>query len=75
MTICLALSDVMLKNVSHTVTALEMWKQICSVHQRHTLLNELAARRDFYTAAMKDGGKMLVYINRVKQMAAVLELM
>ncbi len=75
MTIGLTLSDEMLKNVCHTETALEMWQEICNVHQRHTLLNKLAARRDFYTATMKPGEKMLVYINRVRQMASVLESM
>ncbi len=52
-----------------------MWEEICNVHQRHTLLDKLAARRDFYTAATKQGEKMLVYINRVRQMASVLESM
>ncbi len=47
--------------------------EICNVHQRHTLLNKLAARRDFYTAKMKQGETMLVYINRVRQMASILE--
>ena len=75
LTIGLTLCDEMLKNVSHTSTALEMWQEICNVHQRHTLLNKLAARRDFYTATMKDGESMLVYINRVRQMASVLESM
>ncbi len=73
MTIGHTLSDEMLKNVSHRETALEMWEEICNVHQRHTLLNKLGARRDFYSATMKDGEKMLVYINRVRQMAFVLE--
>ncbi len=75
MTIRLTLSDEMLKNLNHAVTALEMWKEICNVHQRHTLLNKLAARRVFYTATMKDGEKILVCINRVRQMASVLESM
>ena len=75
MTIGITLSDEMLKNVSHTTTALEMWQEICNVHQRHTLLNKLAARRDFYTATMKPGEQMLVYINRVRQMASVLSSM
>ncbi len=73
MTIGLTLSDEMLKIVSHTVTALDMWTEICNVHQRHTLLTKFAARREFYTATMKDGEKMLVYINRVRQTASVLE--
>eukprot|EP00171_Calliarthron_tuberculosum_P000726 IDg726t1 len=53
MTIGLTLSDEMLKNVSHTSTALEMWEEICNVYQRHTLLNKLSARREFYTATMQ----------------------
>eukprot|EP00171_Calliarthron_tuberculosum_P021288 IDg21288t1 len=75
MTIGLTLSDEMLKNVQHTTTALEMWTEICNVHQRHTLLNKLSARRDFYTASMRNGEKMMVYINRVRQMALTLESM
>eukprot|EP00171_Calliarthron_tuberculosum_P016921 IDg16921t1 len=74
-TIGLTLSDEMLKNVSHTTTALEMWEEICNVHQRHTLLNKLSARRDFYTATMQDGEKMLVYINRIRQMGLILQSM
>ncbi len=50
-----------------------MWEEICNVHQRHTLLNKLAPRRDCYTATTKDGEKMLVYINRVRQMASLLQ--
>ena len=75
MAIGITLSDEMLKNVTHTTTALEMWQEICNVHQRHTLLNKLAARRDFYTATMRPGEQMLVYINRVRQMATVLTSM
>ncbi len=71
----LTLSDEMLKNVSHTSTALQMSEEICNVHQRHTFLNKLAARRDFYTATMQQGEKMLVSITRVRQMASVLESM
>eukprot|EP00171_Calliarthron_tuberculosum_P023586 IDg23586t1 len=75
MTIGLTLSDEMLKNVSHTSTALEMWEEICNVYQRHTLLNKLSARREFYTATMQSGEKMLAYINRIRQMASVLQSM
>lgn len=74
-TIGLCLSDEMLKNVRHTTTALEMWTEICDVHQKHTLLNKLSARRDFYTATMSPGEKMLSYINRVRQLASTLESM
>lgn len=75
MTIGLSLSDEMLKNVEHTSTALEMWTEICNVHQRHTLINKLAARRDFYTASMRNDEGVLPYINRVRQIASVLESM
>eukprot|EP00171_Calliarthron_tuberculosum_P005101 IDg5101t1 len=33
------------------------------------------SRRDFYTASMRNGEKMMVYINRVRQMALTLESM
>lgn len=75
MTISLTLSDEILKNVRHTSTALEMWNEISNVHQRYTLLNKLAARRDFYTATMLANENMHVYINRVRQISFVLESM
>ncbi len=75
MTIGLTLPDEMLENASHTVTALEIWQEICNVHKRHTLLNKLAARRDFYTATMKEKEQMLVYTNRIRQIASVLQSM
>ncbi len=65
----------MLENVSHTTTALDMWLEICNVYQRHTLLNKLAERRDFYTAKMKEDEKMLVYVDRVRKMASTLQSM
>lgn len=75
MTIGLTLSDEMLKNVSLTTTALEMWQEICNVHQRHTLLNKLSARREFYTATMRRDESMLTYINRVREKASTLQSM
>lgn len=47
MIIALTLSDEMLKNVSQTSSALEMWNENSNVHQRHSLLNKFAGRRDF----------------------------
>lgn len=75
MTSGLTLSDKMLKNVSVTTTALEMWQDIYNLHQRHTLFNKLSARRDFYTATMREGESMLTFINRVREKAAKLESM
>ena len=71
----LSLSDEHLEHVRDVKTAKEMWKCILNVFQRHTLLNKLAARRNFYTASMKHGEKMLNYINRVRQLASILKSM
>ena len=51
-------------------TAMDMWETILNVFERHTLLNKLAARRQFYTVMMQTNEKVLVYINRVKKLAA-----
>ena len=37
----LTLSDDLLENVREVQTTKEMWKKICDVFQRHTLLNKL----------------------------------
>lgn len=66
MTIGLTLSDDMVKNVSMTTTALEMWQEIHNVHQRHTLLNKVSAWRDLYTATIRESETMLTYISRVR---------
>ena len=55
----LSLSDEHLEHVTEGSTAKEMWQTIMDVFQRHTLLNKLAARRNFYTATMKAGEKTL----------------
>ena len=52
-----------------------MWESILNVFGRHTLLNKLAARREFYTVKMLQGEKVLAYINRAKQLAGVLKSM
>jgi gag-polypeptide of LTR copia-type len=41
----------------------EIWLAIKNVFQRTSLLNQLAARRPFYTVSMADGEKILTYIN------------
>ena len=69
----LSLSDEHLEHVRDVDTAHEMWDAIVNVFERHTLLNKLAARRDFYTVKMLSGEKVLPYINRVKQLAAILK--
>ncbi|CDF39842.1 unnamed protein product [Chondrus crispus] len=71
----LSLSDEHLEHVRDVDTAHEMWEAIVNVFERHTLLNKLAARREFYTVKMLSGEKMLAYINLVKQLAAILKSM
>lgn len=71
----LSVSGEMLKNLQHTTTALEMWNEICNLYQRHTLPNTLTARREFCTVTVKEDEKMLVYVNRVRQLASILESM
>ncbi len=75
MTIGLTLSDEMLENVSHTTTLLICGWRYATYTNAHTLLNKLAARRDFYTATMKEGEKMLVYIKSRRKMASTLQSM
>ena len=71
----LSLSDEHLEHVRDAETAREMWESILNVFERHTLLNKLAARREFYTVKMFQGEKVLAYINRVKQLAGILKSM
>ena len=69
----LSLSDEHLEHVCDVETAKEIWTVILNVFERHTLLNKLSARRNFYTVTMENGEKMLTYLNRVKQLAAILK--
>ena len=71
----LTLSDDHLEHVRDTESAAEMWKAICDVFQRKTLLNRINARRSFYTAKMRDDEKMLQFINRVRHLASDLKSM
>lgn len=71
----LSLSDEHLEHVRDATTAKDMWESILNVFERHTSLNKLAARRDFYTVRMSEGERVLPYINRVKQLAARLKSM
>ena len=52
-----------------------MWKTICDVFEKHTLLNKLAARRRFYTAQMHESEGILAFANRIRQLAATLKSM
>ena len=71
----LTLSDDYLQHLRGCSSARETWEAITNVFERHTLLNNLAARRQFYTVSMLPSEKVLVFINRVKQLAATLQSM
>lgn len=71
----LSLSDDHLEQVQHAETAKEMWKLICDIFEKHTLLNKLSARRRFYTASMNEGEKVLAFAARIRQLAATLKSM
>ena len=71
----LTLSDELLENVREVTTTSEMWKTICDVFERHTLLNKLSARRKFYTATKEEGESALQFANRIRQLAATLKSM
>lgn len=47
-----------------------MWDKIKNVFQRHTLLNMLLTRHRFYTVKMERDEKVLMYLNRVKQLTS-----
>ena len=61
--------------MSGVSTAKEMWQSILNLFERHTLLNKLAARRNFYTASMHDNEQIITYVNRVRLLASTLKSM
>lgn len=71
--ISLSLSDKLLEHVRRSKTSKEMFECICNVFQHHNLQNKLRARRNFYTAEMKKGEKMLSYIDRIQQLGMILK--
>lgn len=71
----LSLSDDMLEHIRGLQTAKEMLERIVAVFQRHTLLNKLRARREFYTATMNPNEKILTYITRIRHLSTILKSM
>ncbi len=61
MTIGLTLSDEMLENVSHTVTALEMWQELATSTSDILSFHKLAARRDFLHCDDEGGTRRCSY--------------
>lgn len=68
----LLISDELLQNVPDSISTKEMWCTIKDVFERHTLLNKLAARRKFYTAAKNESVPVLQFSNRISQLTATL---
>lgn len=73
--ISLSLSDNHFEQVQEYQTARELGTSVCNIYGKHTLLNQLAARRKFYTASMKEGDKVLGFTARIRQYASSLKSM
>ncbi len=71
----LSLSNSHFEQVQHSSSAKSMWNLICDIYERHTLLNQLAAQRKFYIAAMLETEKILDFASRVWQLASSLKSM
>lgn len=71
----LTLSDYYLQYGRGDSCANETLEAILAVFERRSLLNKLAARRNFYTIYMIANDKVLVFIHRVKQLPARLQSM
>lgn len=52
-----------------------MWKAACNIYEKRMLLNQLAARRRFYSAVMRDSEKAIDFGARVRQLASSLKTM
>lgn len=71
----LSMSDEHLKHLRDSTSTRDMWTKIKNVVERHILLNKLTARRRFYIATMKNGEKILAYLNRARHLASILKSM
>lgn len=69
------MNDDHLGHVRDNDTASEVWRGICNVFQRKTLLNGIKARRAFYSLKMRDDEKVLHFINRVRHLVFDLKWM
>lgn len=52
-----------------------MWSMILSIFERHTILNQLTAPRNFYTVTIQSGEKVWSNVNGVGQLAGTLQSM
>lgn len=65
----------LMEHVRDVKSSKKMWQAIVNVFERQTLLDNLAARRKFYTDTMLPGNKVLYFVNSVRQLASVLKSM
>eukprot|EP00171_Calliarthron_tuberculosum_P021735 IDg21735t1 len=74
-TIGLSLTHEHLEQVIHSESARHMWRILCDIFEKHTLLNKLAARRNFYTATMSPTETITSFSTRIRQLAGTLKSM
>ena len=71
----LSLSDHILESTREVKSCYEMWKIICDIFEHHTLLNKLSARCKFYSGLKDDNESVLIFFNRIRQLASTLKSM
>eukprot|EP00171_Calliarthron_tuberculosum_P000924 IDg924t1 len=74
-TIGITLNDEHMEQVLHCKSARDMWQTLCDIFEKHTLLNKLAARRNFYTATMTSVENVSSFSSRIRQLAGTLRSM
>lgn len=70
-TIGIKFSAEILNNVKHTTTSIDMWTEICNVHERHTLLKKLSVSVNFSIVTIHLSEEILVYINVVRKLGSI----
>lgn len=71
----MTLSDSHLNHVEGISCASKMWRSILDIFERHALLNQLTARREFYTATMLASENVLTFTNRICHLGMMLACM
>lgn len=68
----LSLSDAHRCYVNYATGASAMWRSLLDIYERHTLLNQLTARRKLYTAKMSSEDTILTDKNRIRHFRTTL---
>ena len=71
----MSINDSFLPQVQNAETTKQLFKAICDIFEKHTLLNVLHVRRKFFTAKMEDEEKVNAFAARVRQLAETLKSM